>query len=89
MQETISILVQQYSKDPANYIFCKVISGSPTNFRLRKEYVSKFSTKLTIGKAFIVTYAERPSDCGQFTNISVSPLAELSEEQKVKLLLGL
>jgi hypothetical protein len=89
MENTISILVQRYDTDPANYIFCKVISGTPRNFRLHKNYVSKLRTGLTIGKAYIVNHREVPSDCGQFTNISVSVLTELSEEMKMKLLLGL
>lgn len=90
MSNTVSILVQKYNSDPVNYIFCKVLNPSGTrNFRLHRNYVSKFSTPLQIGKAYIVEHTESPSDCGQFTNISVSVLAELSEDQKVKLLLGL
>ena len=89
MENTISILVQKYNSDPANYVFCKVISRhSVRNFRLHKNYISKFSTPLTIGKAYIVTHAELPSDCGQYTNVSISILTELSEEAKVNLLLG-
>jgi hypothetical protein len=86
--ENIIILVQKYSKDSANYVFCKVIKGSATNFRLHKNYISKFSTKLQVGKAYAVEHSTEPSDCGQFTNVSISVLAELSEEAKVNILLS-
>ena len=86
--ENIIILVQKYSKDPANYVFCKVIKGPATNFRLHKNYISKFSTKLQLGKAYAVEHSAIPSDCGQFTNVSISVLAELSEEAKVNILLS-
>ena len=85
----ICILVQKYSKDPANYVFCEVIEGSATNFRLHKKYIKAFSNPLTIGKAYIVKHSEVPSDCGQFTNVSISVLTELSEAAKVNILLGL
>ena len=86
--ENIIILVQKYSKDSANYVFCKVIKGSATNFRLHKNYIKTFSTKLQVGKAYAVEHRAEASDCGQFTNVSISVLAELSEEAKVNILLS-
>jgi hypothetical protein len=88
MENTICILVQKYNTDPANYVFCEVIKGAPRNFRLHKNYIKAFSNPVTIGKAYIVKHSEVPSDCGQFTNVSISVLSELSEDAKVKILLG-
>jgi hypothetical protein len=85
----ICILVQKYSKDPANYVFCEVIEGSATNFRLHKNYIKSFSNPVTIGKAYVVKHSEVPSDCGQFTNVAISVLSELSEREKVHILLRL
>ena len=87
--DRICILVQKYNTDPANYVFCEVIKGAPRNFRLHKKYIKAFSNPVTIGKAYIVKYSEVPSDCGQYTNVSISVLSELSEEAKVNILLGL
>ncbi len=86
--ENIIILVQKYSKDPANYVYCKVLEGGPNPFRLHKNYISKFTTKLQIDTAYAVEYRAEPSECGQFTNISVNVLAKLSEEAKLKYILG-
>jgi hypothetical protein len=88
MENTICILVQKYNTDSANYVFCKVIKGAARNFRLHKNYISKFTNPLSIGKAYIVEHQETPSDCGQFTNVSISVLSELSEEAKMNILLG-
>ena len=88
MENTICILVQKYNSDPVNYVFCEVIKGAPRNFRLHKNYIKAFSNPLQIGKAYIVKHSEVPSDCGQFTNVSISVLSELSEDAKVKILLG-
>ena len=89
MENTICILVQKYNTYSANYVFCEVIKGAPRNFRLHKNYIKAFSNPVTIGKAYIVKHSEVPSDCGQFTNVSISVMAELSEEAKVNILLGL
>ena len=85
----ICILVQKYSKDPANYVFCEVIEGPATNFRLHKNYIKSFNNPPTKGKAYIVKHWEVPSDCGQFTNVAISVLSELSEREKVHILLKL
>lgn len=90
--ERICILVQEYNKpEMSDYVFCKVIksSGSLRNFPLSKNYVSKFSTKLKMGKAYIIDYAQTPSKCGKYTNHSVGAIyAELSEQQLMNILLG-
>lgn len=92
--ERICILVQEYNKPEMSedYVFCEVIKSSAPlrNFPLHKNYISKFSTKLMIGKAYIISYAQTPSKCGKYTNHSVGAIyAELTEQQKQNILLGL
>jgi hypothetical protein len=88
MEKTVCILVQQSKKQPINYVHCEVIKGDARNFALHKAYISKFDNPLQIGKAYVIKHRQSPSECGNYTNISVSVLAELSEAEKVRILLG-
>jgi len=78
--EKIIILVQEYNKDNANYVFCNNLSSPGDNFRLRKNYINKFARPIKIGKYYLVDYCQTPSECGNYMNHKINVITELKEE---------
>jgi hypothetical protein len=76
--KTIAIMVQEYHKDKDNYVYCKNVKNPKGNFTLHYNYISKFSTPLEVGKAYLVEHMTEPSECGEYTNHKINVLSELS-----------
>lgn len=83
---TIAIMVQKYHKDQSNYVYCRNMSDSESNFILHRNYISKFSEPIKVGKAYLVDYTTEPSKCQEYMNHKINVISELTMKDVLSML---
>lgn len=83
---TIAIMVQKYQKDNSNYVYCRNMSDSGSNFILHRNYISKFSEPIKVDQAYLVDYTTEPSKCGEYMNHKINVISELTMKDILSML---